>query len=356
MATVASRARRGLWLVAAVALLSLAMFPLGVRDGSWLNIAILILLYAGLGQAWNILGGFAGQVSLGNAAFFGLGAYTSTVLLDRWNVSPWLGMLAGSVVAAVFAVAVFFPFFRLGGHYFAIATIALSEILLVLFSNWGFVRGARGITVPFIRGPDRRPTDSWTFLQFNDSRVPYYYVVLGLALLAVALAVTVDRSKLGYYLRAIKNDQQAARSLGVPVLRYKLIAVALSAAITAVFGTFYAQYLLFIDPETTMRLELSVLIALVAILGGVGTVVGPLLGAVVLIPLSEVTRSQLGGSGNTLDLVLFGGLIILISVFQPNGLVALSGRFPRRREVGPPAGDTAERGEAPLVGAPGAVD
>ncbi len=356
MATVASRARPGLWLVAAVALLSLAMFPLAIRDGSWLNIAILVLLYAGLAQAWNILGGFAGQVSLGNAAFFGLGAYTSTVLLDRWNVSPWLGMPAGGGVAAVFAVAVFFPFFRLGGHYFAIATIALSEILLVLFSNWEFVRGARGITIPFVRGPNRRPTDSWTFLQFNDSRVPYYYVVLGLAVLAVALAVVVDRSKLGYYLRAIKNDQQAARSLGVSVLRYKLFAVALSAAITAVFGTFYAQYLLFIDPETTMRLELSVLIALVAILGGVGTVVGPLLGAVVLIPLSEVTRSQLGGSGNTLDLVLYGGLIILISVFQPNGLVALSGRFPRRREVGPPAGDAAERGEAPLVGAPGAGD
>ena len=356
MPTLASRARRGPWLVAAAVLLALAMFPLGIRDGSWLNIAILVLLYAGLAQAWNILGGFAGQVSLGIAAFFGLGAYTSTVLLDRWNVSPWLGMPAGAVVAAVFAVAVFFPFFRLGGHYFAIATIALSEIMLVLFSNWGFVRGARGITIPFIRGENRRPTDSWTYLQFNDSRVPYYYVVLGLAVLAVALAVAVGRSKLGYYLRAIKNDQQAARSLGVPVLRYKLIAVALSAAITAVFGTFYAQYLLFIDPETTMRLELSVLIALVAILGGVGTVVGPLLGAVVLIPLSEVTRSQLGGSGNTLDLVLYGGLIILISVFQPNGLVALGGRFSRRREAGPPAGDPAERGEAPLVGAPGAVD
>jgi len=344
------------WLVATLVLISLAMFPLGVRDGSWLNIAILVLLYAGLAQAWNILGGFAGQVSLGNAAFFGLGAYTSSVLLDRWDVSPWLGMAAGAVVAAVCAVAVFFPFFRLGGHYFAIATIALSEILLVLFSNWEFVRGARGITIPFIRGPGRRPTDSWAFLQFNESRVPYYYVVLGLAVLAVAVAVAVDRSKLGYYLRAIKNDQQAARSLGVPVLRYKLIAVAISAALTAVFGTFYAQYLLFIDPETTMRLELSVLIALVAILGGVGTVVGPLLGAVVLIPLSEITRGQLGGAGNTLDLVLYGALIMIISVFQPDGLVALGGRFRRRREAGPLVGDTAERGEAPLVGEPGVGD
>lgn len=347
------RSRISRWLAVAVTLVALVLFPLVVGGGSWLNTAVLVLLYAGLAQAWNILGGFAGQVSLGNAAFFGIGAYTSTVLLDRWNVSPWLGMPVGAVVAAVFAVAVFFPFFRLGGHYFAIATIALAEILLILFTNWAFVRGARGITIPFIRGPDRRPTDSWAFLQFNESRVPYYYVVLGLAVMAVATAVVVERSKLGYYLRAIKNDQQAARSLGVPVLRYKLIAVAISAAVTAAFGTFYAQYLLFIDPETTMRLELSVLIALVAILGGVGTVVGPLLGAVVLIPLSEVTRSQLAGSGNTLDLVLYGGLIMLIAAFQPNGLVAIGDRFRRRREAVRPAGDETERGEAPLVGAPG---
>jgi branched-chain amino acid transport system permease protein len=352
----AARPRFGVWLVAGAALLALASFPLVVERGSWLNTAVLVLLYAGLAQAWNILGGFAGQVSLGNAAFFGLGAYTSTVLLDRWNVSPWLGMPVGAVLAALFAVAVFYPVFRLGGHYFAIATIALAEIVLILFTNWEFVRGARGITIPFVRGPDRRPTDSWAFLQFNESRVPYYYVVLGLAVLAVAVAVAVDRSKLGYYLRAIKNDQQAAQSLGVPVLRYKLIAVAISAAVTAAFGTFFAQYLLFIDPETTMRLELSVLIALVAILGGVGTVVGPLLGALVLIPLSEVTRAQLGGSGNTLDLVLYGALIVLISVFQPNGLVALGDRVRRRREAGPLAGDEAERGEAPLVGAPGASD
>lgn len=347
------RHARGWVFASAIALAVAIVFPLIFNRGSWLNIAILVLLYAALAQAWNILGGFAGQISLGNAAFFGVGAYTSTVMLDRWNVSPWLGMLAGAVLAAIFAVVVFFPVFRLGGHYFAIATIALGEIMVVLFSGWEFVRGARGITIPFVRGPDRRPTDSWAYLQFNDSRVPYYYVVLGLAIVVMAVAIAVNHSKLGYYFRAIKNDQQAARSLGVPVLRYKLIAVAISAALTAMLGTFYAQYLLFIDPETLMRLELSVLIALVAILGGVGTVVGPLLGAIVLIPLSEISRGQLGGSGNTLDLVLYGGLIILISIFQPNGLVALGDRFRRRNRAGPPAGTTPEPGEAPLVGAPG---
>ena len=340
------------WLVVVVLGLAVLAFPLVARSESWINLGVLVLLYAALAQAWNILGGFAGQVSLGNAAFFGIGAYTSTVLLDRWNVSPWLGMVAGMLLATACAIIVGYPVFRLGGHYFAIATIALSEIALVLFSNWEFVGGAVGLSIPFVRGEDRRPTDSWAYLQFNESRLPYLLIALALAGLVTGAAVAVERSKIGYYLRAIKNDQQAARTLGVNVLAYKLVAIVLSAALTAVVGTFYAQYLLFIDPETTMRLELSVLIALVAILGGVGTVAGPLLGAAVLIPLSEVTRSRLGGGGNTLDLVLYGGLIILISIFQPNGLVALArrapGRWPRRGALPTDRQDEA-REEVPLL-------
>ena len=365
MATAAAtltRARRDWrpWLGGVAVGLAALVFPLVAPNESWLNLGILVLLYAALAQAWNILGGFAGQVSLGNAAFFGVGAYTSTVLLERWNVSPWLGMGAGALLAAAAAVAVGYPVFRLGGHYFAIATIALAEIALVLVSNWEFVGGAVGLSIPFVRGPDRRPTDSWAFLQFNESRTPYFYVVLGLAVLATLVAVAVERSKIGYYLRAIKNDQQAARALGVDVLRYKLVAIVLSAALTAALGTFYAQYLLFIDPDTTMRLELSVLIALVAILGGVGTVAGPLLGAVVLIPLSELTRNWLGGSGNTLDLVLYGGLIVLIAVFQPNGLLALGRRLAGGRRAGrrrdrerPSERQDKDREEVPLLGAAG---
>ncbi|HET8524384.1 MAG TPA: branched-chain amino acid ABC transporter permease, partial [Thermomicrobiales bacterium] len=171
------------------------------------------------------------------------------------------------------------------------------------------------------------------------------------------VVLAVDRSKLGYYFRAIRNDQEAARSLGVPVVRYKLIAIVISAALTAVAGSFYAQYLLFIDPETTMRLDLSVLIALVAILGGVGTVAGPLVGAVVMIPLSEYARSYLGGGGGALDLVLYGALIVLISVFEPNGLIAIWRKRTGKRM--PPARETATdleeqaREEAPLLGGMG---
>lgn len=319
-----------------------------------LNMLILVLLYAALGQAWNILGGFAGQVSLGNAAFFGIGAYTSTYMLLEWTVSPWLGMLAGAVIAAIFSIIIGYPVFRLGGHYFAIATIALAEIMLIMFSNNEAVGGSVGLSVPFIRGEDRRPADSWWMMQFNVAREGYLIIALALLVLVTLVVIVVQRSKIGYYLRAIKNDQLAARTLGVNVLKYKLIALVLSASLSAMLGTFYAQYLLFIDPETTMRLELSVLIALVAILGGVGTVAGPLIGAAVLIPISELTRSALGGTGTTLDLVLYGGLIVLVSVFQPNGLVALTQRGRRRRGRALPTDrEEQAREEAPMLGGDG---
>ena len=294
------------------------------------NLMILIFLYASLAQAWNLLGGFAGQVSLGNAVYFGVGAYTSTVLLKTWGVSPWLGALAGGLAAVILSIVIGYPVFRLGGHYFAIATIAIGEIARTVVVNWDAIGGAKGLTIPFVRDAAGRPADSWLFLQFNTSKLPYFVIALALMLLILAMAYAVDRSKLGYYFRAIKNDQDAARALGVAVTRYKLVAIALSAFFTAIVGTVYAQYLLFIDPETTFALSLSVLIALIAILGGVGSLWGPILGAFVLIPLSEITRTRLGGSGRAVDLMLYGALIVLISVFQPSGLVGLRRRFQRR--------------------------
>ncbi|MBX6342319.1 MAG: branched-chain amino acid ABC transporter permease, partial [Thermomicrobiaceae bacterium] len=352
--TTLARRRALSWPRAALALLVLALvaLPLALPSRSSVNIAILVLLYAGLAQAWNILGGYAGQISLGNAVFFGIGAYTSTVLLARWAITPWLGMLLGAALAALFGLAIGYPVFRLGGHYFAIATIALAEIVIVIFSNWDFVGGAVGLSIPFARGPSGRPVDSWYYLQFNETPRWYYYVALALAALVTLVALGVERSKVGYYLRAIKNDQQAARALGVSVLRYKLVAIGLSAALTAALGTFYAQYLLFIDPDTTMRLELSVLISLVAILGGVGSLAGPLIGAAVLIPASELSRGWLGGSGSAIDLVLYGGLIVLIATFQPAGLIGLWRRLRggQRPRALPSDREEAAREEAPLVG------
>jgi branched-chain amino acid transport system permease protein len=215
------------------------------------------------------------------------------------------------------------PVFRLRGHYFAIATIAVGEIVHILAVNWDFIGAARGLYIPI-----KRP-DSLVNFQFHQSKAVYYYIVLGLLLLGLGVTRLIERSRLGYYFRAVREEQDAAASLGVPVARTKRVAFAISAALTAACGTFYAQYLLFIDPESVLPLSLSILICLVAVLGGVGTLWGPLVGAVVLIPLGEVTRIYLGGTGKALDLVIYGALIMIVSVVQPAGLVGIARRFRR---------------------------
>jgi branched-chain amino acid transport system permease protein len=309
----------------------LLALPLLFRSASARNILILVFLYGALAQAWNVLGGLAGQISLGNAIFFAVGAYTATLLLVHAQLSPWVGMIVGMVVAVVLALIIGYPVFRLGGHYFAIATIAVTEIARTVMTNLDAAGGSRGISLPLVRDAHGMPTDSWYYLQFNNHRLPYYYLALALMLLTTGAVVLIDRTKPGYYLKAIKNDQVAARALGIHVTRYKLFAIAVSAAMSAMVGAFYAQYLLFIDPDVTLALQLSVLIALVAILGGAGSVWGPTAGAFVLIPLSEFTRTHLGGGGKAIDLVLYGVLIILISIFQPAGIAGLVRRIRRRR-------------------------
>jgi branched-chain amino acid transport system permease protein len=298
------------------------------------DVMIRIFLYGLLAQAWNLLGGYAGQISLGNAVFFGIGAYTSSVLGMWWGMSPWLGMLAGMILAVVVSQVIGFPCFRLRGHYFAIATIAIGEIVQTIMINWDAIGGARGISVP------NRPETLVNF-QFHRAKWPYYYIALGLFAGVFALTALAERSRMGYYFRAIREDPDAAQSLGVPVTRYKLLAIALSAAFTALAGTFYAQYVLFIDPESVFPLSLSILVCLVAVLGGVGTLWGPFLGAVILIPLSEATRIYYGGSGKAVDLMIYGGLIVLVAVFQPAGLAGLIGRIGRGRS-GPAATQPAE--------------
>jgi branched-chain amino acid transport system permease protein len=283
------------------------------------HILILIGLYAALAAAWNVLGGYAGQVSLGNAVFFGIGAYAPMLLVLRLGLTPWLGLLAGVLVAIAVGLLIGYYTFHLGGHYFAIATIAVGEIVQTGVINWRDVGGAAGLSQPIL------PSALINF-QFA-SRVPYLYGAAALAAIALGATWLIERSRLGFYFRAIKNDPLAARCLGVDITRYKLVALAVSAGLTAAGGTFYAQYVLFVDPESTLSLRLSVLIVLVAVRGGVGTVWGPLLGAAVLIPLSEGTRVYLagaGGGGRAIDLLIYGLLIILITVFRPGGLMALA--------------------------------
>ena len=302
------------------------------------DVMIRIFLYALLAQAWNLLGGYCGQVSLGNAVFFGIGAYTSSVLSLWWGVSPWLGMLAGMALAILVSQAIGYPCFRLRGHYFAIATIGIGEIVQTVAINWDAIGGARGIWLPI-------KAETLGNFQFHKAKWVYYYIALALMGAVFGVTALVERSRLGYYFRAIREDPDAAQSLGIPLTRYKLLAIAGSAAFTALGGTFYAQYVLFIDPESVLPTSLSILVCLVAVLGGVGTLWGPALGAAVLVSLSEGTRVWFGGTGKAIDLMIYGGLIILVSVFQPSGLTGLISRLGRR-----PGGSAPP---APIVAAQG---
>lgn len=309
---------------AGLVLLALLAFPLVETRPFPRHVMITIFLYGMLATAWNLLAGYCGQISLGHAVFFGAGAYTSSLLVRELGLTPWAGMAAGALVALALSQVIGYPVFRLRGHYFAIATIAIGEIVQTLVNNWDWAGGARGVFVPI-----RRP-DSLLHFQFHEGKHVYYYVALAFLLLALGVTAAVERARPGFYFRAIREDQEAAASLGVPVARYKLRAMALSAMLTAAGGTFYAQYVLFIDPESVFPLSLSILICLIAVLGGVGTLWGPLIGAAILVPLSEGTRVYWGGTGKAVDLLVFGGLIVIISIVQPGGIMALARRGRRR--------------------------
>jgi len=306
--------------VLAIALLA---FPLVFKKPFPQRMMILIFMYALLGEAWNILGGYAGQVSLGHAVFFGIGAYTSTVLLMKLDLTPWLGMIAGIFIAVVVSIIIGYPCFRLGGHYFVIATIALGEIVAIVFLNWKFVGGAIGLFLPLL-------DESLLNFEFHSSKAPYYYIILAMLVVTVFIAYWIEKSKLGFCFRAIKNDPDAARSLGIDLTKYKLMAMIISAALTAMAGTFYAQYVLFIDPHTVMPLMLSVQMCLIPVLGGTGTIAGPIIGSAILIPMAEYTRVQLAGKVSGLHLLIYGFLIMVIAVFQPAGLMGLVQRYRRR--------------------------
>lgn len=279
------------------------------------HILILIYMNALMAVGWNIVGGYTGQVSLGNTIFFGMGAYVSGLMLKNLLISPWAGMLVGILLSALLAVVVGYPCFRLKGHYFAIATIAVAEIVSVIVINTDQLGAAVGLTLPAL-------PSSLVNMQFA-SKTPYYYVILSFLAISMLTVYWIERSRLGYYFRAIREDQDAARALGINSTKYKLIAFILSAVFASMAGTFYAQYILFIDPPSTVLLNISITMCLMAVLGGVGTLWGPLIGATVLIGISEGTRISMGGSGSALDLLIYGFLVMAVAVYQPKGLMGL---------------------------------
>jgi branched-chain amino acid transport system permease protein len=304
---VAAKALAGL-----VALVFLAAPPLLPKYP--LEILISILFFAYLGLAWNILGGYAGQFSFGHAAFFGIGAYTSTLLLLRAGVSPWLGMLAGGLVAAGFGLFEGYLSFRYGlrGPYFSLVTLAFAEMLRVVTVNLKAVGGSIGLVIP---------SSASAPAQFVfTGKLPYYYVILALTALALWITHRVGRSRLGFALVAVRENEDAAEAAGVNALGSKLAAMALSSFLTALGGTFYAQYFAYIDPTITFGPSISIQGLLPAIVGGAGTVLGPVLGAFVLTPISELTRALLRGRAGA-DIMLYGLVLILVISFLPQGLM-----------------------------------
>ncbi len=312
------RRRRRELLAGALLLIPLAALPFVVRDVYTQNLIITTILFAGLSQAWNILGGYCGQISLGHALYMGVGAYVSTLLLVKAGVPPTLGMFVAAGVAGLLALLVGWPCFRLSGHYYAIATVVVGEIGYLLFLNWDWVGAASGLYIPL-------GAESFVNLQFRTSKLPFHFVVLAFAALTWVAAWLIEGSRWGFAWRAVRDDVTAARSLAVRVFPSKMAAAAISGGLTGMGGAIYAQYVGYIDPDSVLAGHWSILIALPAVLGGVGTLWGPLVGAAVLIPVSELSRSYLGGSGQGVDLMIYGGLIVAVSLARPAGLVSLFG-------------------------------
>ena len=280
----------------------------------FLEILISVMLFGYLGAAWNILGGYAGQFSFGHAAFFGIGAYTSTLLFLRLGVSPWLGMLVGGVLATAFGLAAGYLSFRYGlrGPYFSLVTLAFAEMLRVVAVNTKAVGSSLGLVIP------SREAAPWQFV--FGGKLPYYYVILAMAVAALWITRRIERSKLGYSLQAIRENEEAAEAAGVDALGMKLRAMAISSFMTALGGTFYAQYFAYIDPAITFGPSVSIQGLLQAIVGGAGTVIGPVLGAFVLTPVSELSRAAMRGRAGV-DVMVYGLILILVISFLPRGLM-----------------------------------
>jgi branched-chain amino acid transport system permease protein len=315
-----------LMVLAIVLLVVMLVAPLFVSDRV-IHIMIQILFFAYLSSCWNILGGFAGQLSFGHALFLAIGAYTSTLLLLQLGLSPWLGMIAGGILAAAAGIFIGYLTFRYGikGTYFVLVTLAFVEIARIVALNTTAIGGALGLYIPI------RVDDPWQLKFVNKAH--YYYVVLGLALMVLGVTAWLKNSPTGYRLMAIRENEDAAQALGINLLRYKLFATALSAFLTALGGTFYAHYVTFIDPHTLLNMNMSLEITIYAIIGGMGTVIGPFLGAAILVPIAEAVRTTFGHNYAGVHLVVYGGLLMAIVRFAPEGMLgfvrSVAARWPK---------------------------
>jgi branched-chain amino acid transport system permease protein len=295
-----------------LALLALVALPLLVKNEFYLDLLVMIFFWATLAGAWNILGGFAGQISLGHTAYFGIGAYTSTLLYLNFSLSPWIGMFAGAGLSVLVAIIVGYPCFRLSSHFFALATIAFAEVLRPLSAYWrGLTKGGLGLLVPFKPG--------FEYFMFNN-KLAYAYIALVFMLLMIFVTWAIKRSRFGFYLISLREDQDGAESLAVNTRWWKMVALIISVIFTSVMGTFYAQYFQFIDPEICFSISLSIQLPLLSIIGGLGTLLGPVIGAFLLIPIDVLLRGWLGGVFAGLNMIVYGTILIVAVMYFPIGV------------------------------------
>ncbi|MDR3530979.1 MAG: branched-chain amino acid ABC transporter permease [Rhodopila sp.] len=302
------------WPLVVIGFLFIAAWPLVVQDVFLQRIGALVLLAAISASAWNLLGGYAGQVSVGHAVYFGAGAYASLVVYNELGWPPIAGAPVGVVVSMGISALAGTPTFRLRGHYFSMATIAAAELFRILAANWPLLGAAVGLMGPPV------PRSLWDLSLISP--IPYHYLFLAVLVVLLALTWLMQRSRMGYYLAAIRGGDRAARSLGVPVLRYKLYALLLSAGFTSIAGSLYAVMVGFIDPDSALGILISVKLLIIAALGGAGTLFGPLVGAMILIPLEETTNAMFGGGGTGITFIVYGAIILLVARFQPGGVAA----------------------------------
>ena len=303
----------------------LLLYPLVLTGAFYRDVGVTFLLAAISASAWNIVGGYAGQVSVGHSMFFGVGAYAPLLTYTLLGWPPMAGIPAGIVLSMGLAVLIGTPTFRLSGHYFSMATIAVAELIRIFVGTWDFVGAAIGL-----QGP--ATARGWWDLTFRNE-LPYYYIFLAVLGIVLATTAAIERRRFGFYLRAIKASERAARSLGVPVRQTKIKALVLSAAFTSVAGSLYVIKTGFIDPDSGFGILISVQMLIVAALGGAGTLFGPLIGALILIPIQTATNSWFGGGGSGLTYILYGGIIVLIARFEPGGLSEMWHRIsPRIRK------------------------
>jgi len=330
--------------IKAVGLLAILCFPMLGFSDYILHIAISILLWGFIYTGWSVMGRF-GLVSLGHGAFMGIGAYVVTMLWNHAGITPWIGIPVAVVVSVAVGVLIGFPCFRfrITGHYFALVTLALSEVArLLIVALREQTGGSLGVTPVSVISADN-PSSLWA-LQFS-SKVVWFYIIVGVWVLGLIVWRAVDRSMMRYAMEAVSQEEDAAASLGVHVTRIKLIVTMISAAMTAVGGAVYGQYQLYINPETTSGIAISLQIVFAAIAGGMFVQLGPTFGAVITLLLTETLRQTVGHDVHGLDVMIYGAMLVLFIIYMPRGVLGRLIELVDNRTQGPPAQPKPQPGE-----------